>query len=180
MRKFQKKITKLPLKINTYNNKNNSKLIPTKIFTNPCHYISTKNNKNIIGVIPNSNKNNSKGKYIKKIMNQMKSSNRGLSSKTAKTINDIGNDGQILKHPSSVTKKLDNKKIIFIKSNRKENTQVNNIMKKIPTMKKKQTNFYPQFIKNNNIIIKNGVRNEKNNINFNNLSYNSKNISFNK
>jgi serine/threonine kinase 38 len=176
----KKKITKLPLKINTYNNKNNSKLIPTKIFTNPCHYISTKNNKNIIGVIPNSNKNNSKGKYIKKIMNQMKSSNRGLSSKTAKTINDIGNDGQILKHPSSVTKKLDNKKIIFIKSNRKENTQVNNIMKKIPTMKKKQTNFYPQFIKNNNIIIKNGVRNEKNNINFNNLSYNSKNISFNK
>ena len=46
-------------------------------------------------------------------------------------------------------------------------------------MKKKQMNIYPQFIKNNNII-KTGMRTE-NNIsfnNYNNLSYNTKNISF--
>ena len=182
----RKKMTKLPLKINTYNNKNNSKLIPTKIFTNPSHYISTKNHKNMVGLIPYSSKNNSKGKYIKKIINDLKTSNRGLSSKMAKAVNEIGNSKTIFKHPNSVTKKINNskdKKIIIIKSNSKENTQGNNIMKKIPTMKKKPMNFYPQFIKNNNILIRNVARNEKNNISFNNinnLSHNNKNISFNK
>ena len=133
--------------------------------------------------MPISYKNNSKGKYIKKIINEMKISSRGFSSKNSKTINDIGNGKQILKHPSSVSKKgnLSKDKKFIIKSTSKENTQGNNIMKKIPTMKKKQMNIYPQFIKNNNII-KTGMRTE-NNIsfnNYNNLSYNTKNISFNK
>ena len=58
-------------------------------------------------------------------------------------------------------------------------------MKKIPTMKKRQMNFYPQLIKNNNIIIKNSVKTD-NNISFNNihnysnLGYTNKNINLNK
>ena len=184
-------ITKMPLKLNTFN-KNNNKLIPTTVFTNPSRYISTKNNKNIIGTIPYSYKNNSNGKYIKKIINEMKTNNRGFSSKTSKTIIETINAKQIVKYPNSITKKLNNKKekkIVIIKSSSKENKQSNNILKKIPTMKKKQMNFYPQFIKNNNIIIKNVLRNE-NNISFNNNDNNSnnmnnmnninKNISFNK
>ena len=183
-RKKNNNITKLPLKINTIN-KNNTKLAPSIIFTNTKNYISTKNNKNLVGIIPNSSKNNSNLKYIKKIINEIKSSNRGLSSKETKTLNDIGNSKQIVKHPNSVSKKLNvskDKKIITVKSSNKENKQCNNIMKKIPTMKKKQMNFYPQFIKNNNnIIIKNGIKTD-NNISFNNnVSYNNnKNISFNK
>ena len=186
-RKKVNNITKLPLKINTLN-KNNNKLIPTTVFTNPSHYISTKNHKNPAGLIPNSYKNNSKGKYIKKIINEMKTSSRGFSSKNSKANNDMGNNKQIIKHPSSVSKKLNNskdKKLIIIKSTNKENTQGNNIMKKIPTMKKKQMNFYPQFIKNNNIILRNSVKTE-NNISFNNVSNYSnfngagKNITFNK
>ena len=180
----RKKMNKLPLKLNIFN-KNNNKLIPTTIFTNPSHYISTKNHKNQVRTIPNSYKNNSKGKYIKKIINEMKTSNRGFSSKTAKGTNDVNK--QIIKHPSSVSKKLNcskDKKLI-IKSTNKENTQGNNIMKKIPTMKKKQMNFYPQLIKNNNIIIKNSVKTD-NNISFNNihnysnLGYTNKNINLNK
>jgi len=180
----RKKMNKLPLKLNIFN-KNNNKLIPTTVFTNPSHYISTKNHKNQVGTIPNSYKNNSKGKYIKKIINEMKTSNRGFSSKTAKGTNDANK--QIIKHPSSVSKKLNcskDKKLI-IKSTNKENTQGNNIMKKIPTMKKKQMNFYPQLIKNNNIIIKNSVKTD-NNISFNNihnysnLGYTNKNINLNK
>jgi serine/threonine kinase 38 len=183
-RKKNNNITKLPLKINTIN-KNNTKLAPSIIFTNTKNYISTKNNKNLVGIIPNSSKNNSNLKYIKKIINEIKSSNRGLSSKESKTLNVIGNNKQIVKHPNSVSKKLNvskDKKIITVKSSNKENKQCNNIMKKIPTMKKKQMNFYPQFIKNNNnIIIKNGIKTD-NNISFNNnVSYNNnKNISFNK
>ena len=185
-RKKVNNITKIPFKINTFN-KNNNKLIPTTVFSNPSHYISIKNNnKNPIGVIPTSYKNNSKGKYIKKIINEIKITNRGFSSKNSKTINDVGNGKQILKHPSSVSKKgnISKDKKFVIKSTSKENTQGNNIMKKIPTMKKKQMNIYPQFIKNNNII-KAGMRTENNisfnNVNnYNNMSYNNKNISFNK
>ena len=185
-KKVNNNITKLPLKLNIFN-KNNNKLIPTTVFTNPSHYISTKNHKNQVGTIPNSYKNNSKGKYIKKIINEMKTSNRGFSSKTAKGTNDVYNNKQIIKHPSSVSKKMNGSKDkkLIIKSTNKENTQGNNIMKKIPTMKKKQMNFYPQLIKNNNIIIKNTVKTDNNisfnNIhNFNNLGYTNKNISLNK
>ena len=163
----RKKVNKIPLKINTFN-KNNNKLIPTMIFTNPCHYISTKNNKNPVGTIPNSYKNNSNGKYIKTLINEMKTNNRGISSKISKTINGVVNTKQIAKHNNSVTKKLNTskeKKIVIIKSTSKENKPINNILKKIPTMKKKQMNFCPQIIKNNNIILKNGIRN-KNDISF--------------
>ena len=185
-RKKVNNISKIPLKINTFN-KNNNKLVPTTIFTNPSHYISIKNNKNPIGTIPNSYIINSKGKYIKKIINKIKINNRGLSSKTSKTINGAINTKQSVKNTNSVNRRLNNskeRKITIIKSTSKENKPGNNIFKKIPTIKKKQVNFYPQFIKNNNIIIKNGVRTE-NNISFNRNNYNNmntinKNISFNK
>ena len=179
-------IVKLPLKINT-SNKNN-KLIPMTILTDLTHYLSTKNNKNHLGEIPISYKKNETGKYIKKNINKMKINNRGFSSKTTKTINGDGNSKHILKHPSFISKKINyskDKKIVTMKSSSKENNQGNTILKKIPTMKKRQGNFYPQFINNNNLIIKNGIRPEKiinfNNTNiYNNLSYNHKNVIFNK
>ena len=96
-RKKVNNISKIPLKINTFN-KNNNKLVPTTIFTNPSHYISIKNNKNPIGTIPNSYIINSKGKYIKKIINKIKINNRGLSSKTSKTINGAINTKQSVKN----------------------------------------------------------------------------------
>ena len=171
---------KLPLKMNIINKNNNTKVIPSTVFSNTKNYIPAKNNKNVVGIIPNSSKNNNNNlKYIKKIINEIKSTNRGLSSKASKTINEIGNNKNIIKHPNSVSKKLNvskDKKMIVIKSSNKENKQTNNILKKIPTMKKKPANFYPQFIKNNNIGIKNGVKTD-NNINFNNnASYNNKKI----
>ena len=186
-RKKVNNISKHPLKINIFNNKNNNKLIPTTVFTNPSNYISTKNHKNAIGIIPNSYKNNSKGKYIKKLISEMKTSHRGFSSKTAKGANDTGSNKLILKHPNFITKKVNNSKDrkLIIKSTNKENTQGNNIMKKIPTMKKKQMNLYPQLLKNNNIIIKNRVKTD-NNTSFNNIhncsngGYVNKNISLNK
>ena len=67
-----------------------------------------------------------------------------------KTANDMGNNKLKLKNPSSFVKKMNiskEKKLIF-KSLNKENTQGNNIMKKIPTMKKKQitlNNFASDF-----------------------------------
>ena len=186
-RKKANNISKHPLKINVFNNKNSNKLIPTTVFTNPCHYISTKNHKNIVGVIPNSYNTNSKGKYIKKIISEMKKNNRGFSSKVPKTANDTGNNKLKLKNPSSFIKKKTNSKDkkLIIKSTNKENTQGNNIMKKIPTMKKKQINYYPQVLKNNNIIIKNCIKTENNisfnNIhNYNNMSYPNKNLTLNK
>jgi serine/threonine kinase 38 len=186
-RKKANNISKHPLKINVFNNKNSNKLIPTTVFTNPCHYISTKNHKNIVGVIPNSYNTNSKGKYIKKIISEMKKNSRGFSSKVPKTANDTGNNKLKLKNPSSFIKKKTNSKDkkLIIKSTNKENTQGNNIMKKIPTMKKKQINYYPQVLKNNNIIIKNCIKTENNisfnNIhNYNNMSYPNKNLTLNK
>ena len=186
-RKKTNNISNHPLKINVFNNKNSNKLIPTTVFTNPCHYISTKNHKNVIGVIPNSYNANSKGKYIKKIITEMKKNSRGLSSKMPKTANDMGNNKLKLKNPSSFVKKMNiskEKKLIF-KSLNKENTQGNNIMKKIPTMKKKQINYYPQILKSNNIIIKNCIKTDNNisfnNIhNYNNMSYPNKNLTLNK
>ena len=178
----KQKINKLPLKINIIN-KINNKLIPTSFFTNPSHYIPSKTSKNLMTTSNNNTNNNSKGKNIKKIINEMKN-NRGLSSKTTKTINDI-NSKLIIKYPNSLKKLNSSKEKNSIKYINKEN-HGNNIMKKIPTMKKKQNNFYPHFIKNNNIISKNLVKKDNINISFNNInnysnmSYTTKNTSFNK
>ena len=106
--------------------------------------------------------------------------NRGFSSKTTKA-NNINNSKQIIKFPNSV-KKINSSKKKSVKSISKEN-QGNNIMKKIPTMKKKKISYYPNFVKGNNIVSKNNVRAENSNISFNNysnVSYTTKNTSFNK
>jgi hypothetical protein len=173
----KKKVNKLPLKFNIFS-KNNNKLNPSTIITNP-NNMSTRINKNQIGIIPNSYKNY-KVNQIKRIINEMKI-NRGFSSKTAKA-NNINNSKQIVKFPNSV-KKINSSKKKCVKSINKEN-QGNNIMKKIPTMKKKKISYYPNFIKgNNNNVSKINVRTENSNISFNNnsnVSYTTKNTSFNK
>ena len=169
---------KLPFKVNSLN-KNNNKINAATIFKNSqeCHYIPIKNYKNAIETIPNSYKNNSKGKYINNLIKEVKINNNIYSK--SKAINDISNSKQILKHPNSVSKKLNSskdKKILAIKLSNKENKPGNNILKKIPTMKKKQINFFPKFINNSNLFIKKGVKAE-NSINFykiHNLSYNNK------
>ena len=169
------KINKLPIKISTFN-KSNNKLIPTSIFTNPSHYISTKSHKNQAGLIPISSKPSSKGKYIKKVINEIKS-NRTLNTKP------------IIKYSNSMTKKSSNtntccnnvskEKIVHVKSinKDKENTQGNYVIKKIPTMKKKPLQ---QIIKSNNIVIKNGIKYKNLNLNLvnniGNLSYNANKI----
>ena len=167
------KINKLPIKISTFN-KSNNKLIPTSIFTNPSHYISTKSHKNPNYLIPISNKTSSKGKYIKKVINEIKS-NQTIDSRP------------IIKYSNSMNKKsnanivynnLSKEKILHVKSinKDKENTQVNSIVKKIPTMKKKPLQ---QFVKSNNIVIKNGIKYKNLNLNlvnnFGNMSYNANN-----
>ena len=167
------KINKLPIKISTFN-KNNNKLLPTSIFTNPSHYISTKSHKNPNYLIPISNKTSSKGKYIKKVINEIKS-------------NHTIDNRQIIKYSNSMNKKsnanigynnLSKEKILHVKSinKDKENTQVNSIVKKIPTMKKKPLQ---QFVKSNNIVIKNGIKYKNLNLNlvnnFGNMSYNANN-----
>ena len=167
------KINKLPIRISTFNKKNNNKVIPISIFTNPSHYISTKTNKNQNSIIPLSNKRSSKGKYIKKIINEMKP-------------NKIINNNRVIKYSNSLNKKNNlntcnsnssKEKILHIKSinKDKENTQNNFIVKKIPTIKKKPL---MQIIKNNNIVVKNGIKNKNlNYINNNgNLSYNNQKI----
>ena len=135
--------------------------------------------KNQIGIIPNSYKNY-KVNQIKRIINEMKI-NRGFSSKTTKA-NNKNNSNKIVNLPNSI-KKINSSKKKYVKSISKEN-QGNNIMKKIPTMKKKKISYYPNFIKgNNNIVSKNNVRTENSNISFNNysnVSYTTKNTSFNK
>ena len=166
------KINKLPLKISNFN-KNSSKLIPTSIFTNPSHYISTKTHKNQIGIIPTSNKNSSKGKYIKKVINEMK---------TNKTFN----NKPLIKYSNSLNKKNNlniccnknsKEKILHIKSinKDKENTQGNFVVKKITTMKKIPLQ---QSVRNNNIVIKNGIKYKNLNLmnNFGNISYNTNRI----
>ena len=173
----KKTVNKLPLKFNIFS-KNNNKLIPSTIFTNP-NNISTRVHKNQIGIIPNSYKNY-KVNQIKRIINEMKI-NRGFSSKTTKA-NNKNNSNKIVNLPNSI-KKINSSKKKYVKSISKEN-QGNNIMKKIPTMKKKKISYYPNFIKGNNIIVsKNNVRTENSNISFNNysnVSYTTKNTSFNK
>jgi len=166
------KINKLPIRISTFN-KNNNKVIPISIFTNPSHYISTKTNKNQNSIIPLSNKRSSKGKYIKKIINEMKP-------------NKIINNNRVIKYSNSLNKKNNlntcnsnssKEKILHIKSinKDKENTQNNFIVKKIPTIKKKPL---MQIIKNNNIVVKNGIKNKNLNYinNIGNLSYNNQKI----
>jgi len=172
------KIDKLPFKISNFN-KNGNKLIPTSIFTNPSHYISAKTHKNQICMIPISNKMNSKGKYTKKVINPAKS-------------NKNFNEKKVIKYSNSMNKKNNyninsnnsyKEKILHIKSlnKDKENTQRNFIVKKIPTMRNKP---HQQLIKNNNIVVKNGIRYKDLNTlnNFGNFSYrNNKivNINFN-
>jgi len=172
------KIDKLPFKISNFN-KNGNKLIPTSIFTNPSHYISAKTHKNQNCMIPISNKMNSKGKYTKKVINPTKS-------------NKNFNEKKVIKYSNSMNKKNNyninsinsyKEKIFHIKSlnKDKENTQRNFIVKKIPTMRNKP---HQQLIKNNNIVVKNGIRYKDLNTlnNFGNCSYrNNKivNINFN-
>ena len=169
------KINKLPIKLSNFN-KNGNKLIPTSIFTNPSHYISTKTNKNQNGLIPNSNKTTSKGKYIKKIINEMKS-------------NKSNNNRKIIKCSNSLNKKREQngccnnpskEKVLHVKSinKDKENTQGNFAVKKIPTMKKMPKQ---QLIKSNNIIVKNGIKYKNLNLmnNYGNLSYNNKIVKLN-
>ena len=166
------KINKLPIRISTFN-KNNNKVIPISIFTNPSHYISTKTNKNQNSIIPLSNKRSSKGKYIKKIINEMKP-------------NKVINNNRVIKYSNSLNKKNNSntcnsnsskEKILHIKSinKDKENTQNNFIVKKIPTIKKKPL---MQIIRNNNIVVKNGIKNKNLNYinNIGNLSYNNQKI----
>ena len=169
------KINKLPIKINNFN-KNGNKLIPTSIFTNPSHYISTKTNKNQNCLIPISNKESSKGKYIKKIINEIKS-------------NKTFNNRKIIKCSNSLNKKTNlnvccnnssKEKVLHIKSinKDKENTQVNFAAKKIPSIKKIPKK---KLIKSNNIMIKNGIKYKNINLinNYGNLSYNTKIVNLN-
>jgi hypothetical protein len=82
------KIDKMPFKISNFN-KTGNKLIPTSIFTNPSHYISTKTHKNQNCIIPISNKMNSKGKYIKKVINVTTSSKNFKEKKVIKYSNSM-------------------------------------------------------------------------------------------
>ena len=128
------KIDKMPFKISNFN-KTGNKLIPTSIFTNPSHYISTKTHKNQNCIIPISNKMNSKGKYIKKVINATTSSKNFKEKKVIKYSNSMNKKNNYNLYSNNSYKE----KILHIKSlnKDKENTQRNFITKKIPTMKKK-------------------------------------------
>ena len=168
------KIDKMPFKISNFN-KTGNKLIPTSIFTNPSHYISTKTHKNQNCIIPISNKMNSKGKYIKKVINATTSSKNFKEKKVIKYSNSMNKKNNYNLYSNNSYKE----KILHIKSlnKDKENTQRNFITKKIPTMKKKQQQ---QIIKKNNIIVKNGIKYKNLNLNspsnYGNLSYNNNKI----
>ena len=168
------KIDKMPFKISNFN-KNGNKLIPTSIFTNPSHYISTKTHKNQNCIIPISNKMNSKGKYIKKVINSTTSSKNFKEKKVIKYSNSMNKKNNYNLYSNNSYKE----KILHIKSlnKDKENTQRNFITKKIPTMKKKPQQ---QIIKKNNIIVKNGIKYKNLNLNspsnYGNLSYNNNKI----
>ena len=183
----KRKKNKLPLKINNIN-KISNKLIPISFNTNPNRYIDTQSHKNQEAINTNSNNNKSKVKSIKKIITDMKNS-KNLNSKFSKTIKDTNNK-IIIKHQSSIQKLNISKENNNYKNNNKENYG-NNVLKKISVIKKKINYNYPYFIKNNNIIYKNTLKNEtnNNNISFNNnnninnysnISYTTKNTSFNK
>ena len=168
------KIDKMPFKISNFN-KTGNKLIPTSIFTNPSHYISTKTHKNQNCIIPISNKMNSKGKYIKKVINATTSSKNFKEKKVIKYSNSMNKKNNYNLYSNNSYKE----KILHIKSlnKDKENTQRNFITKKIPTMKKKPQQ---QLIKKNNIIVKNGIKYKNLNLNspsnYGNLSYNNNKI----
>ena len=168
------KIDKMPFKISNFN-KTGNKLIPTSIFTNPSHYISTKTHKNQNCIIPISNKMNSKGKYIKKVINVTTSSKNFKEKKVIKYSNSMNKKNNYNLYSNNSYKE----KILHIKSlnKDKENTQRNFITKKIPTMKKKPQQ---QIIKKNNIIVKNGIKYKNLNLNspsnYGNLSYNNNKI----
>ena len=168
------KIDKMPFKISNFN-KTGNKLIPTSIFTNPSHYISTKTHKNQNCIIPISNKMNSKGKYIKKVINATTSSKNFKEKKVIKYSNSMNKKNNYNLYSNNSYKE----KILHIKSlnKDKENTQRNFITKKIPTMKKKPQQ---QIIKKNNIIVKNGIKYKNLNVNspsnYGNLSYNNNKI----
>ena len=172
MKNINIKINKLPLKITNFN-KNSAKLIPTSIFTNPSHYISAKTHKNQIGIIPTSTKTSSKGKYIKKIVNEIKTNKAFNTKPIIKYSNSLNKKNNIIICSSNNSKE----KVVHIKSinKDKENTQGNIIIKKIPTMKKIPLQ---QLVRNNNIVIKNGIKCKNLNImnNFGNMSYNSNRI----
>ena len=172
MKNINIKINKLPLKISNFN-KNSAKLIPTSIFTNPSHYISAKTHKNQIGIIPTSTKTSSKGKYIKKIVNEIKTNKAFNTKPIIKYSNSLNKKNNIIICSSNNSKE----KVVHIKSinKDKENTQGNIIIKKIPTMKKIPLQ---QLVRNNNIVIKNGIKYKNLNImnNFGNMSYNSNRI----
>ena len=100
--------------------------------------------------------------------------------------NKIINNNRVIKYSNSLNKKNNlntcnsnssKEKILHIKSinKDKENTQNNFIVKKIPTIKKKPL---MQIIKNNNIVVKNGIKNKNLNYinNIGNLSYNNQKI----
>ena len=168
------KIDKMPFKISNFN-KTGNKLIPTSIFTNPSHYISTKTHKNQNCIIPISNKMNSKGKYIKKVINATTSSKNFKEKKVIKYSNSMNKKNNYNLYSNNSYKE----KILHIKSlnKDKENTQRNINTKKIPTMKKKPQQ---QIIKKNNIIVKNGIKYKNLNLNspsnYGNLSYNNNKI----
>ena len=172
MKNINIKINKLPLKITNFN-KNSAKLIPTSIFTNPSHYISTKTHKNQIGIIPTSTKTSSKGKYIKKIVNEIKTNKAFNTKPIIKYSNSLNKKNNIIICSNNNSKE----KVVHIKSinKDKENTQGNIIIKKIPTMKKIPLQ---QLVRNNNIVIKNGIKYKNLNImnNFGNMSYNTNRI----
>jgi len=172
MKNINIKINKLPLKISNFN-KNSAKLIPTSIFTNPSHYISAKTHKNQIGIIPTSTKTSSKGKYIKKIVNEIKTNKAFNTKPIIKYSNSLNKKNNIIICSNNNSKE----KVVHIKSinKDKENTQGNIIIKKIPTMKKIPLQ---QLVRNNNIVIKNGIKYKNLNImnNFGNMSYNSNRI----
>ena len=162
------KINKLPLKISTFN-KSNNKLIPTSIFTNPSHYISSKSHRIVNGVIPISKKAYSKGKYIKKVLNDSKTNQTSKPRIAIKYSNSLNKRGG----PNISYNNISREKNIYNKSlnKDKENIQGNFVVKKIPTMKKK---LQQQIIRNNNLLLKNGIKFKNLNLlnNIGNLSYN--------
>ena len=175
MKKTNLKINKLPIKMSNFN----KNIIPTSIFTNPSHYISSRIQKNSNGLIPANNRINSKGKYIKKMIGSIKS-------------NVVLNNKPKIKYFHSLNKKtninpgdnnLSKEKVLYNKSKNKgkENTQNNIIVKKIPAAGKNSKQH--QIIRSNNIIVKNrikytnlNVQNNNGNINYNlNSDFNSTN-----
>ena len=172
MKNINIKINKLPIKISVFN-KSNNKLIPTSVFTNPSHYISTKSHRIPIGNIPISNKQSSKGKYIKKVINEIKINQTINNKPTIKYSNSMNKKNNIVICYSNNSKE----KNIHVKSinKDKENTQSNFVVKKIPTMKKKPLQ---QIVRSNNIVIKNGIKYKNLNLNLTNnlgnMSYNNK------